>query len=704
MSRVLLVALLFAGFVVSAFIFIVARAQIALFVEQQTDKPVFRAMENVQQRLQAEQGILHALSGVLALKRDISREQMRAYLDHVRGNRNENQGLHRITLEKGQTRREEILQSGFQTNDANLDPSQNPKLATLLATARNSGKISSGLIASGTLAQGHLLLLAIALPGHAEEDAESYLLATMSLNGVFSEVERLLNTDISGTVSLQDSSASSSSAPTLFLTIGSPVQRQIPFLPLQRGVAFLNLEDRMWLVKYEVESPHSLSLILILPYMALISGIALTLTAALYLRSASLRRSEIVEMAHSLQLANATLQQRVADEKRMAAALRESERKYRTIFENAGVGIFQVAPTDEWLNANVRAAQTLGYSDAEDLLREQPDLHHRLFIHGVARRDWFDRLRMGNQKGYEVELYTKDQRSIWVSMSGHAVRDDNGGILYYECTMVDVTERREAERALVAAKEQADFANRSKSEFLANMSHELRTPLNAIIGFSEIIKDQMFGPVGQTQYTEYAKDIFDSGALLLSLINDILDMSKIEAGSRILTEKPLDLEQIIESCLRLVTGRAKEQKLRLHLRVPKDIPPLYGEERAMKQILTNLLTNAIKFTPEGGTVTLTAKLDEWSRMRIEVTDTGIGMAPEELPTALAPFGQIESALSRKHQGTGLGLPLTKALVELHGGILEIHSRAGIGTTVAVILPASRVLPQPSDLIVNTPRV
>ena len=257
--------------------------------------------------------------------------------------------------------------------------------------------------------------------------------------------------------------------------------------------------------------------------------------------------------------------------------------------------------------------------------------------------------------------------------------------------MYDVTERKHAELALLHAKEQADLANRSKSEFLANMSHELRTPLNAIIGFAEIIKTQMFGPVGKPQYVEYAADIFDSGQLLLSLINDILDMSKIEAGKRALVEATLNLDQIVLSVVRLVTSRAKLGKLHLNIKVPKDLPAFRGEERALKQILTNLLTNAIKFTPEGGNVTLSAGLDDKGGVRISVQDTGIGIAPEDVHVALAPFGQIESALSRKHQGTGLGLPLTKALVELHDGVLDLQSKPGEGTTITLTFPAERTV-------------
>ena len=428
-----------------------------------------------------------------------------------------------------------------------------------------------------------------------------------------------------------------------------------------------------------------------LPYCTLSGGLLLTWGLVRYLRLARARAVEVTALALSLRHANEELSRRIGEEERMARALRENEQKYRAIFENAGTGICEIAVLGEWLNANRTLALMLGYENPQELLLDQPDLHGRLFVDIRQRREWITRLRAGEPGNSEVELYTRKRRTIWVAVTGYVVRDSKGDATCFECTMYDITERRQAEFALTQAKEQADFANRSKSEFLANMSHELRTPLNAIIGFSEIIKEQMFGPVGPAQYVEYAKDIYDSGGLLLSLINDILDMSKIEAGKRALAETVIDLESVVQSVVRLVASRAKLGKLKLNIRVPKDLPAMRGEEKALKQIFTNLLTNAIKFTPEGGSVDLTASIDGFGRMCITIKDSGIGMAPEDIPVALAPFGQIESALSRKNQGTGLGLPLTKALVELHGGVLDLQSKIGSGTTVTVVLPADRVI-------------
>jgi signal transduction histidine kinase len=239
----------------------------------------------------------------------------------------------------------------------------------------------------------------------------------------------------------------------------------------------------------------------------------------------------------------------------------------------------------------------------------------------------------------------------------------------------------------LAAKETAERSNRVKSEFLAVMSHELRTPLNAILGFSEMIGREVLGP-GAAQYREYANDIHGAGAHLLTLINDILDLSKAEAGKLELTSEPVDLNDLIKECARLVRGRAVEQKLRITLRVAL-LPLLLIDRLRVKQILLNLLSNAIKFTPEGGVVSVLADRDAIGGVVICVCDTGIGIAPEMIPLAFEPFRQIDSALSRKFPGTGLGLSLVKTFVELHGGEVKIESNLGKGTLVFIVFPKSR---------------
>jgi two-component system cell cycle sensor histidine kinase PleC len=246
----------------------------------------------------------------------------------------------------------------------------------------------------------------------------------------------------------------------------------------------------------------------------------------------------------------------------------------------------------------------------------------------------------------------------------------------------------ELARKYEAEKIRAEGANKAKSEFLANMSHELRTPLNAINGFSEIMVGEMFGPMGDRRYAEYAQDILSSGQHLLALINDILDMSKIEAGKMNLRFEPLHLGDVIDDAVRLVQHRAEAAGLTLDVALP-ELPEVEADYRAIKQVLLNLLSNAVKFTPNGGRVTVSgyARRDPLGeRVRISVKDTGIGISAEDLGRLARPFEQIESQHSKTQQGTGLGLALTKSLVEMHDGALEIESEPGRGTTVSFLLP------------------
>jgi two-component system cell cycle sensor histidine kinase PleC len=233
-------------------------------------------------------------------------------------------------------------------------------------------------------------------------------------------------------------------------------------------------------------------------------------------------------------------------------------------------------------------------------------------------------------------------------------------------------------------KNRAEEANQTKSKFLANMSHELRTPLNAIIGFSEIMEAAMFGPLGAEKYTEYSRDIRESGEYLLDVINDILDMSKIEAGGIRLAPETVELEPILADCLRVVSTRASEKRLALEAAVDSKIC-FNADRRAVKQIALNLLSNAVKFTPDGGEVRVRGRR-RGGRVTIAIEDNGIGIAKEALRKLGRPFEQVESQLTKRHQGSGLGLAIAKSLVELHGGSMRIRSTLGQGTTVVVRLP------------------
>ncbi len=308
-------------------------------------------------------------------------------------------------------------------------------------------------------------------------------------------------------------------------------------------------------------------------------------------------------------------------------------------------------------------------------------------------RATIDRLRkaISARKSVSVTIrnYRRDGRTFWNELTINPVVDERGQVVQFVGVLTDVTDRVRAEEALKAAKEQAEFASRSKSEFLANVSHELRTPLNAIIGFSEVMKMEMFGAIPQTQYRDYAKDIHDSGVHLLTLINDILDLSKIEAGKFELHPADIQMPALIESCLRLVKDRAVNGKLTLITDLMPNLPPLHADERAVKQMLINLLSNATKFTPAGGRITVGARTDESGDYLISVADTGIGIDEKDIEKAMAAFSQVDSALNRKYAGTGLGLPLVRLLAELHDGELELESRLGQGTTVTVRLPQKR---------------
>jgi signal transduction histidine kinase len=262
-------------------------------------------------------------------------------------------------------------------------------------------------------------------------------------------------------------------------------------------------------------------------------------------------------------------------------------------------------------------------------------------------------------------------------------------------TLIDVTEARRRERELTTAHatmaEQAEklaAANQAKAQFLANMSHELRTPLNAILGFSEVLRDGVFGPI-DPRYAEYAKDINASGAHLLTLVNDLLDLAKIESGKAELRNELVDLREILDECCRLVADRAATAHVSLITSTTQQLPTIIADGVRLRQIALNLLSNAIKFTPAGGRVTLSVEIEP-REVIIAVADTGIGMRPEDIPLALEPFRQLDNSYSRSHEGSGLGLAITKTLTELHDGKLEIKSRPSEGTTVRVRLPATRL--------------
>lgn len=255
----------------------------------------------------------------------------------------------------------------------------------------------------------------------------------------------------------------------------------------------------------------------------------------------------------------------------------------------------------------------------------------------------------------------------------------------------EILERQRAEMEMRRAKDQAEVANRAKSEFLAMVSHELRTPLNAIIGFSEMMSQEVFGPVSNLKYAEYIGDIRKSGTHLLGLINNILDLSKVESGQFKLNEEKIRLEDGIYEVMRFISELAQMGSINVQSDIPDNLPALRGDRQAIRQILLNLLSNAIKFTEEDGNVSVSAQLDHAGRLVLAIEDTGIGIPGDLIESVFEPFIQVDSSLSRKFEGTGLGLPLTRSLVELHGGSVDLHSELGKGTRVTVIFPRERVV-------------
>jgi signal transduction histidine kinase len=246
------------------------------------------------------------------------------------------------------------------------------------------------------------------------------------------------------------------------------------------------------------------------------------------------------------------------------------------------------------------------------------------------------------------------------------------------------------EREMREARDLAEAGNRAKSVFLANMSHELRTPLNAIIGFSEIMRRQALGPLGNERYTEYVCDIFESGVHLLEIVNNVLDLSKVEAGRMEIIEDVVSVEPVVRAAVKQVATRAQLSRIKLEMTLDPVIAKVRADEIRLKQILINLLSNAVKFTPQHGEVSVTVGRSANGDVTFTVKDTGIGMAPEDIPRIMLPFQQVDDRLNRQYEGTGLGVPLALAMAKLHGGSLTYDSERGRGTTATLTLPAERL--------------
>ncbi|HWD57319.1 MAG TPA: ATP-binding protein [Stellaceae bacterium] len=401
------------------------------------------------------------------------------------------------------------------------------------------------------------------------------------------------------------------------------------------------------------------------------SGLLLTALLTLYLITSRARASRLRQLAERLQR-EVAVRESTEDDLRLTQLAMDRSSEAICLLDRSG----------RYLNVNDATCRQTGYS-REDLLG--------MTVFDIAvqteREAWPERWEQYRQIGsrsFEGQRVTKDGHTIPVDITASFIQF--GAEEYLFTVARDASVRRHIESELRAARDLAESANQAKSQFLANMSHELRTPLNAIIGFSEVISSALFGPV-DTRYRDYAQDIHGSGHHLLRIINDLLDLSKVEAGRLELRDSPVAINAIFETCRRMVNDRAAAGGITLDFR-PTEIE-VSADELRLEQVLLNLVSNAVKFTPSGGTVSVSATLALSGQAVISVADTGIGMAADDVPRALQPFGQIDNSLARPHGGTGLGLPLAQRLVELHGGTMTIDSELGRGTTVVVVLPSER---------------
>jgi PAS domain S-box-containing protein len=402
-------------------------------------------------------------------------------------------------------------------------------------------------------------------------------------------------------------------------------------------------------------------------------------------------------------LSAAVMAQRYKQKKQFAEAMvQRRNQTLHKVVENSFDGIVVTTSDGTIITTNSSADALMGWKNDEIIGTRITDYvpgaeeygSHFLDLDGTQRREAGPAIQPlevecqradGTPFTMEILVYTAR-----VSFALDDVSTNGGERVSYIYSFRDVTVRKLAEEAREKALQEAQAANKAKTEFLANMSHELRTPLNAIIGFSELMKTQALGPLGVDQYVEYMEDIHNSGNHLIEIVNDILDMSKIEAGELKPNEEIFDFSGVADVALRMVADRAQKGDVKLNNKLSGSSMRIHADQRMMKQILLNLLSNAVKFTPSDGEVTIEASADH-TGLTISVTDTGCGIPADKMDVVLEPFGQADMTLGRVFEGTGLGLPLVKAMAELHGGSLDIRSIVDEGTTATIWLSAERVV-------------
>jgi PAS domain S-box-containing protein len=373
--------------------------------------------------------------------------------------------------------------------------------------------------------------------------------------------------------------------------------------------------------------------------------------------------------------------------------LEEAQKHIGAIFDNIPIMLCLKGTDGRFKQANERFAEWHGVA-----VHDIPGVtSHELMLEDRANAvEDIDRkvIETGEVIIEEIESELQESESgsgRIFQMIKFPIQDAGGNVTAVGTAMMDITVQKEAQGALQAALQDAERANQAKSEFLASMSHELRTPLNAIIGFSEMITEEVWGTIGNDRYHEYLVDIHGSGHHLLHLVNDILDLEKIEAGQFDLHESDVNTDELLTYCLRMIKGRKESSSISFLYEAPAGLPLVRADERILRQIVLNPLANAVKYNNTEGTITLSAYMNEENGISIVVSDTGIGISAEHISVVLEPFGQARTNAHLSHEGTGLGLSLSKQLIRLHGGTLELESEVGKGTTVTIKLPPERII-------------
>jgi len=391
----------------------------------------------------------------------------------------------------------------------------------------------------------------------------------------------------------------------------------------------------------------------------------------------------------------AALQREIAERVRTENQLRESESILRALIENIPSAVSIKDVNGGYLAVNKCWNNWHNPKNLEVRGKSADDFFPKAFASSVWEKD---REALTRQVAIQIEIETPfaDGSSQTTLMQRFPITDENGQLMAVGGINTDISERKLAEKLLQDAKERAVSASLAKSEFLAHMSHELRTPLNSIIGLSQVLTSETFGKHTNPKYADYSDDILRSSQHLLAVINDILDISRIEAGETELDEEDTDIAEEADTCLRMIEERRQAKDIQLARNIEDGLPRLRSDKRHIKQILLNLLTNAVKFTPQGGTVTFQVEVPENNGMCIRVVDTGVGISPEHLNKVLEPFAQVNDNAHIAHDGTGLGLAISHRLVQLHGGALTIESEVGKGTTVSIRFPKDRTVWQPCE--------